>query len=71
MYDAIPQGGMNIVYKSTDMALASTFTGSSKTEPKIRKEFPESWIYESVDDLGLVVWHFQAFFVSVHRVLAL
>lgn len=61
MYDAIPQGGMNVMYKNTDLISASA--AANKPELRIRKEFPESWIYESLDDLGFV------FFANFKRVL--
>lgn len=41
-----------------EAALPQAAYGSSElpeiNQPKIRKDFPESWIYEYIDDIGLV-----------------
>lgn len=42
-----------------ETALPQTSFGSSElpeiNQPKIRKDFPESWIYEYIDEIGLVL----------------
>ena len=41
-----------------EAAIPLSASGSSELpeidQPKIRKDFPESWIYEYFDDIGLV-----------------
>lgn len=34
--------------------ISNTVGGHDSIEPKIRKDFPEIWIYEDINDSGLV-----------------
>lgn len=44
--------GINSFVQKADFGASSG--GASSSEVKIRKEFPESWIYENFNDFGFV-----------------
>lgn len=51
MADGAPMAA-NVNFKSVE--LADMAGGAKAKNVKVRKEFPESWIYEVIDDSGLV-----------------
>lgn len=57
-------GNAVINYRKTSVNEA--LGGVGQHELKIRKEFPESWIFEDLDNLGLVTFrnHFSVFCVA-------
>lgn len=71
MYSMAADGGnVNTMLRRVDAVM----TEDAKPDPKIRKDFPESWIYETLEDAGSVRVFLESFlsflcFVTLFHVL--